>query len=287
MAFGGILTAMVTPFDADGGLDEDAFAALARHLLANGSDGLVVTGTTGEGATITDEEDLVLWRLAVEIARDVKPGAPVIAGTGSNDTRHTIEQTARAAECGVDGALVVAPYYNRPDARGLLAHFNAVADASPLPIVAYNIPQRSAVDMPNDLLAEIGRHERIVALKQARTDATLAPIEGLDLLAGNDEIFLRTLEIGGTGGILVASHLVGPQMRRMIDEPDSRSEIHEQLQDATAAMSVTVNPIPVKTAMRMLGHEVGGFRLPMVEASAEEAEEIRTVLERHNLLSAV
>ncbi len=130
MAFGGILTAMVTPFGADGGLDEDAFAALARHLLANGSDGLVITGTTGEGATITDDEDVVVWRLAVEIARETGPDVQVIAGTGSNDTRHTIEQTERAAECGVDGALVVTPYYNRPDRRGLAAHFKTVADAA-------------------------------------------------------------------------------------------------------------------------------------------------------------
>jgi 4-hydroxy-tetrahydrodipicolinate synthase len=287
MSFGGILTAIVTPFDADGGLDEDAFAALAKHLLAHGSDGLVVTGTTGEGATITDEEDLVLWRLAVEVAHDARPGAIVIAGTGSNDTRHTIEQTARAAECGVDGALVVAPYYNRPDRRGLAAHFKAVADAAQIPIVAYNIPQRSAVDMPNDLLAELGQHERIVALKQARTDETLAPIDGLDLLAGNDDALGRVLDMGGTGGILVASHLVGEQMRKMIDEPERRGEIEESLLPLYAALSVAPAAVATKASLRILGLPSGTVRLPYVDVTEEQEAGLRAALSEQGLLEKV
>ena len=283
MTFGGILTAILTPFDADGRVNEDAFVALVHHLLENGSDGVVVAGSTGEGATLTDDEKLRLFELAVRESGD----ATVIAGTGSNDTAHSIELTARAAEAGVDGALVVTPYYVKPNRRGLVAHFTAVAGAAPeLPNVVYNIPSRCVVDIPNDLLAELAQIDNIVAVKQARED-DIAPIDGMDLLAGNDEVLADVLDMGGTGGICVASHIVGTEMRRMIDEPDQRHEIDEGLQDVWSAMTVTVNPIPVKTAVRMLGHDVGGFRLPLVEASADEADEIRTVLERHNLLSAV
>lgn len=283
MSLEGIITAMVTPFDAEGRVNEEAFVDLLHHLLENGSDGVVVAGTTGEGATLDDSEKLRLFELAVGEAA----GATVIAGTGSNDTAHSAELTARAAALGVDGALVVTPYYNKPNRRGILAHFNAVAEAAPdLPIVVYNIPGRCVIDIPNDLLAELAQIGNVSAVKQARFD-DIRPIDGLDLLAGNDDTLAETLDAGGTGGICVASHIVGREMRRMIDEPDRRGEIHEELADVFAAMGVTVNPIPVKTAMRMLGHDVGGFRLPMVEASADEAEEIRMVLDRHGLLSAV
>jgi 4-hydroxy-tetrahydrodipicolinate synthase len=283
VTFGGILTAILTPFDDAGRVNEDAFVALLRHLLDNGSDGVVVAGSTGEGATLSDAEKLRLFELAVAEAGD----ATVIAGTGSNDTAHTIELTGKAAELGVDGALVVTPYYVKPNRRGCVAHFTAVANATPsLPIVVYNIPSRCVVDLPNDLLAELAQVENIAAVKQARFD-DIKPIDGMDLLAGNDEKLAEVLDMGGPGGICVASHVVGPEMRRMLDEPDQRHEIDATLQDVWAAMSVTVNPIPVKTAMQMLGHEVGGFRLPLVEASSEEADEVRTVLDRHGLLSAV
>ena len=283
MTFGGIITAALTPFDEDGRVNEGAFVALLHHLFENGSDGVVVAGSTGEGSTLNDAEKLRLFELAVAESGD----ATVIAGTGSNDTAHSIELTARAAELGVDGALVVTPYYVKPNRRGLVAHFTAVAGAAPeLPIVVYNIPSRAVVDLPNDLLAELAQLDNIAAVKQSRYE-DIAPIDGMDLLAGNDDTLAEVLDVGGTGGICVASHIVGTEMRRMIDEPDRRHEIDASLQDVWTAMSVTVNPIPVKTAMRMLGHEVGGFRLPLVEASAEEAEEVRTVLERHGLLSAV
>jgi 4-hydroxy-tetrahydrodipicolinate synthase len=280
---GGILTAILTPFDADGRVNEEAFVSLLHHLLENGSDGVVVGGSTGEGSTLSDEEKLRLFELAVRESN----GAPVIAGTGSNDTAHSIELTAKAADLGVDGALVVTPYYVKPNRRGIVAHFTAVAGAAPeLPIVVYNIPSRCVIDIPNDLLAELAQVDNISAVKQARFE-DITPIEGMDLLAGNDETLAETLDKGGTGGICVASHLVGREMRRMIDEPDQRREIHEGLRDVFAAMGVTVNPIPVKTAMRMLGHDVGGFRLPLVEASDDESDEIRVVLDRHGLLSAV
>ena len=207
MAIGGILTAMVTPFGADGAIDEDAFVSLARHLLdEGGSDGLVVAGTTGEGSTLSDDEKCRLWELAVAESGD----APVIAGTGSNDTKHSAELTERASGLGVDAVLAVTPYYNRPNRRGILAHFQAVAAATELPVVLYNIPQRCAIDMPNDLLRELAEIDNVVAVKQARYEE-LEPIEGLTTLAGNDDMLPEVLDMGGGGGILVASHLAGPR----------------------------------------------------------------------------
>jgi 4-hydroxy-tetrahydrodipicolinate synthase len=274
---------MVTPFDADGGLDEDAAVRLMRHLLENGSDGLVLAGSTGEGATMTDEEKVRLWEIGVAESGD----APVIAGTGTYDTRHSVELTERAHEAGVDAMLVVTPYYVRPNRRGIKAHYAAVAAATDRPIVAYNIPSRTATDMPNDLLAELAAdNENVVAVKQARYE-DLAPIEGMDLLAGNDDVLAKVMDMGGTGGICVASNLVGTEMRRLIDEPENRQEIEDGLRDLYEALTVTVNPIPVKAAMNMAGHDVGPVRLPLVDASEEERAVIRKALERHKLLAAV
>jgi 4-hydroxy-tetrahydrodipicolinate synthase len=283
MPIGGVLTAMVTPFDANGRVDEDAAAELIRHLLANGSDGVVVAGTTGEGATLDDEEKCRLFELAVQEAGD----ALVVAGTGSNDTAHTVHLTERATEIGVDAHLVVTPYYNKPNARGIRAHFEAVAAVTDKPIVAYNIPARCVVDIPNDLLRELAEAiPQLQAVKQANND-NLEPIEGLDLLAGNDEVLARTMDLGGTGGILVGSHLFGNEMKRIVEEPDARQEVHESLRDVYEALSVTTNPMPIKAALRLAGHKVGGFRLPMVDLSADEEAVVRTMLERHQLLSAV
>jgi len=282
MPIGGVLTAMVTPFDADGRVDEDAAVALINHLLENGSDGIVVAATTGEGPTLDDEEKVRLFELAVAESGD----ALVVAGTGSNDTAHSVHLTERATEAGVDASLVVTPYYNKPNPRGIRAHFEACAKATDKPIVVYNIPSRCVVDIPNDLLRELAQIENVSAVKQARTE-DIEAIDGMDLLAGNDDMLARTLDAGGTGGILVASHLFGAEMRRMIDEPENRQEIHESLADAFRALSVTTNPMPIKSAVRMAGHPVGGFRLPMVELSEEEQAEIRAMLERHGLLSSV
>ncbi|MBV9213597.1 MAG: 4-hydroxy-tetrahydrodipicolinate synthase [Actinobacteria bacterium] len=285
MPIGGVLTAMVTPFDADGRVDEAGALRLMRHLLDNGSDGLVIAGTTGESATLSDEEKERLWRLAVE---EVGDEAYVVAGSGSNDTAHSAHLTRRAAESGVDAALVVTPYYNKPNRRGLIAHFTAVAEAAPeLPIILYNIPSRCVIDLDNELLAELAATiPNVQAVKQARYE-DVAPIDGLDLLAGNDDMLAKVLDLGGTGGILVSSHVVGGEMRRMIDEPESRQEIHDQLADLFKAMFVTASPTPVKAALEMLGLPAGALRLPMVEASDEERAVIRGVLERHGLLSAV
>jgi 4-hydroxy-tetrahydrodipicolinate synthase len=283
MTFEGILTAMVTPFDERGRVDEDAFVAMIHHLLENGSDGLVVAGTTGEGATLDDEEKARIWELAVAEAG----GAPVIAGTGTYDTRHSVHLTEKATEIGVDGVLVVTPYYNKPNRRGLRAHFEAVAAATDLPVVLYNIPGRCVIDLPNELLRELGQViPNVAAVKQARLD-DIEAIDGMDLLAGNDDKLAEVLDKGGSGGICVASHVVGREMRRMIDEPDQRQEIHNSLADIFDVMFITASPTPVKAALNMLGIRAGTLRLPMVEASEEEEQEIRGVLERHGLLSAV
>src|SRR4051794_2596360 len=282
MSIGGIITAMVTPFDGDGRVDEQATVDLIGHLLEHGSDGVVMASTTGESSTLDDEEKLRLFDLAAREA----PNATVVANTGSNDTRHSVELTERASEIdGVDAILAATPYYNKPNRRGIIAHFHAIAAATDLPAIAYNIPSRCVVDIPNEMLAELAQVENIAGVKQARFE-DIAPIDGMTLLAGNDEVLADILDMGGTGGILVASQIVGTEMRRMIDEPDQRRQIHDGLRDLYGAMSVTVNPIPVKTAMRMLGHDVGGFRLPLVEASEEEAEEIRVTLDRHGLTSS-
>jgi 4-hydroxy-tetrahydrodipicolinate synthase len=279
---GAILTAIVTPFDDDLNVDEGAFVDLLHHLAAHGSDGFVVCGTTGEASTLTDEEHLRV----VEVAVQNRPeGTSIIAGTGSNDTRHAIHLTERATALGVDAVLSVTPYYNKPNRRGIVAHYSEVSKATDKPIILYNIPSRVVIDVPNDLLAELAQLPHVEYVKQANND-NLAPVDGLGIYAGNDEILLKTLEIGGCGGICVASHLVGEEMRRMVDEPDQRVAIDASLRDVYAAMGVTTNPIPVKAALEMAGHKVGGLRLPLVEADEDERAEIRVVLERHGLLAS-
>jgi 4-hydroxy-tetrahydrodipicolinate synthase len=280
---GAVLTAIVTPFDDDLRVDEEAFVALMHHLAANGSDGFVVAGTTGEASTLTDDEQVALVELAVR----ERPGdVTIIAGAGSNDTRHAVHLTERMTALGVDGVLSVTPYYNKPSRRGILAHYGEVSRASGVPIVLYNIPSRTGTDMPNDLLAELAELDHVEYVKQSNAD-NLAPVPGLRVYAGNDDLFARTLDLGEAGGILVASHLVGPQMRRMVDEPEHRAEVDESLRDVYRTVMLTSNPTCTKAALSMLGHRVGGLRLPMVEATAEEREAVREMLVRHHLLEAL
>jgi 4-hydroxy-tetrahydrodipicolinate synthase len=283
MALGTVLTALATPFDADGKVDEESFVALHRHVCEHGCDGVVACGSTGEAATLTDEEHLRVLELAVT---EKPAGTTVIAGTGSNDTAHAVWMTEQATALGVDAVLVVTPYYNKPNRRGLVRHYEAVARATDKPVVLYNIPSRTATDMPNDLLAELAQIDNIAAVKQAN-NANLAPVDGLDLYAGNDDVFARTLDMGGAGGILVASHVVGDEMRRMVDEPENRAQIDAELQDVFKALSVTTNPIPVKAALEMLGLiRSGMLRLPLVECDEREREVVRSALARHGLLEA-
>ncbi|HVC85359.1 MAG TPA: 4-hydroxy-tetrahydrodipicolinate synthase [Solirubrobacteraceae bacterium] len=280
---GTVITAIVTPFDERLDVDEDAFVSLLHHLAANGSDGFVVCGTTGEASTLSDDEQLALIELAV---RERPSGVSIIAGAGSNDTRHAVHLTERASEIGVDAVLSVTPYYNRPSRRGILGHFGAVAAASGVPVILYNIPQRTGTDMPNDLLARLAQIERLDFVKQSN-EANLAPVDGLRVYAGNDDLFARTLDMGEAGGILVASHLVGPQMRRMVDEPENRASIDASLQDVYKTLFLTASPTCTKAALALLGHRVGGLRLPMVEADDAEREAVHAMLVRHDLLGHV
>src|SRR3954471_7091681 len=277
---GAILTASVTPFASNGRVDDEAAVRLWRHLLEHGSHGIVVGGTTGEAATLTDEEHVALVALAVS---EVGDRGTVIAGAGSNDTRHAVELTEQVDEAGADAILSVAHYYNKPTRRGFVAHFREIARATDIPVLLQNIPSRCALNMPPDLLAELAQIDGIVGVKQANDDE-LGPIDGLDVYAGNDAVLARTLDFGGAGGILVSSHIVGDEMRRIADEPERRAEIDATLQDVYAAMFCTASPAPVKAALNLLGHDAGGLRLPLVECDEHELGVVRSVLEAHGLL---
>lgn len=278
---GTILTAIVTPFDADSRVDAQAFVALMHHLAENGSDGFVVAGTTGEASTMSEDEQLGL----IELALAERPeGTSVVAGTGTNDTRETVLLTERATALGVDATLVVTPYYNKPSRLGMTRHYEAVAKATDKPLIIYNIPGRTATNMPPDLLAELAQVEHIDGVKQANAEE-LQPIDGLAIYAGDDTLFARTLDIGGAGGICVASHLVGNEMRRMVEQPEHRAEIDASLRDVYAMLFMTSSPTCTKAALNLLGHDAGGLRLPLVEATEDELAEVRAVLARHGLLS--
>jgi 4-hydroxy-tetrahydrodipicolinate synthase len=278
---GTILTAIVTPFDEDLHVNEESFVALMHHLGGNGSDGFVVAGTTGEASTMTGEEQLGLIELAVA---ERPAGKTIVAGTGTNDTRQAVHLTERATELGVDATLSVTPYYNRPSRLGLTRHYEAVAGATDKPVLLYNIPARTGTNMPPDLLAELAQIPGIEGVKQANADE-LQPIDGLALYAGDDATFARTLDMGGAGGITVASHVVGHEMRRMVEEPEHRAEIDASLSDVYETLFLTASPTCTKAALNLLGHNVGGLRLPLVEATAEEREAVRAMLERHGLVS--
>ncbi len=279
-SLGGVLTAMATPFDRDGDVDFDAAAKLAVHLLENGSDGLVVAGSTGEAATLDDEEQIALLR-AVRAA--VGDDTFLICGSGTNDTRHSVALTKAADEAGADAMLVVTPYYNKPNAAGMRAHVEAVAAVTEKPIVLYNIPGRTVVNVPPDELAALAEIENVLAVKQAN-DAELGPIDGLAVLAGNDNVLLRCLTLGGTGGILVASHIVGPQMAKMRDlfeagELEGAREIDDRLKPLYDALAVTTNPMPLKAALQMLGICSERMRLPMVPIDDGQRSIVRAALE--------
>jgi 4-hydroxy-tetrahydrodipicolinate synthase len=278
---GTILTAIVTPFDSDGKVNEESFVALMAHLAENGSDGFVVAGTTGEASTLTDEEQLGLFDLAV---KERPAGTTIVAGTGTNDTRHAVYLTEGATELGADAMLSVTPYYNKPSRLGLKRHYEAIARATDRPILLYNHPGRSGINLPPEFLAELAQIEGIDGVKQANPEE-LKLIDGLDVYAGDDATFARTLDLGGAGGILVASHIVGPEMRRMIDEPERRAEIDESLRDVYETLFLTASPTCVKEALNLLGQNAGGVRLPIVEATAEESDAVRAMLERHDLLT--
>ena len=273
---------MVTPLKADGSVNEEAAVALGAHLLANGSNGLVICGTTGESPTLSDDEMVSLVATMVE---ELSDDGTIAAGAGSNDTRHAAHLAERMAATGAAALLSVTGYYNRPNRRGIIRHYEEVAGAAGgTPVIVYNIPSRTTVNIDRELLAELGQIAGIEAVKQSNTP-DLGPIDGLTVFTGNDQDLARALELGCAGGICVSSHVVGSEMRRMFDEPDHRAEIDAGLRDVYDAMFCTSSPIPVKTALNLLGHDVGGFRLPLVEADDEQLGIVRGTLERHGLLT--
>jgi 4-hydroxy-tetrahydrodipicolinate synthase len=290
---GEVLTASVTPFDADGAVNLTKFRELASFLVDNGSDGLVVTGTTGEAPTLTDDERFELYAAAVETVGD---RATVIAGTGTYDTRHSVHLTERAHELGVDGFLVVTPYYNKPPPRGIVEHVKRIAAVTDKPIVYYNIPGRVVTLVSVETLAQLAEIPNVVAVKQAWDDLEdarrIVQETGLQLYAGDDNLILPFLELGGVGGVCVHTHVVGPHVKEQITrfkqgDADAARQIDEELAPVYEILKVTVGPIGIKAALNLLGRDVGGLRLPLVEATEEERETIRGCLERLGALQAV
>jgi 4-hydroxy-tetrahydrodipicolinate synthase len=287
-----MLTAIVTPFRADGSIDVEAFQELAGFLLDNGSDGIVVAGTTGEAPTLSDDERQTLFEAAVDAVGD---RGSVVAGTGTYSTAHSVHLTERAQRAGVDGFLVVTPYYNKPPQRGIVAHVEAVAGATDRPVVFYDIPSRVVIEAEPATIARLAEIDNVRGVKQAKPSIDAARnvvASGLDLYAGDDDLILPFLEVGGVGGICVHTHLVGPQVKELIasyraGDVERAHALDEEIGPALALLKVQTNPIAVKKALQLLGHDVGGLRLPLVEADETETAEIRACLERLGLLAAV
>ena len=286
---GEVLTAIVTPFKADGSVDIERFRALASHLVENGSDGLVVTGTTGEGPTLSDDERFALYEAAVD---EIGDRASVVAGTGTYSTEHSVHLTKRTHEIGVDAFLVVTPYYSKPPVRGIVAHFEAIAAVSDRPVMVYNIPSRVVLNLEPETMTQLAEIPTVRAVKQANADIEQARhiVElGLDLYAGDDDIVLPFVEIGGLGGVCVHTHVVGPQVKEMVrlcrsGDVEGARALDEELRPSIELLRIAPNPIAIKAALHLLGHDVGGLRLPLVEATAEEREAVRGCLERLGLL---
>jgi 4-hydroxy-tetrahydrodipicolinate synthase len=288
---GEVLTAVVTPFGRDGSVDFERFRELAQHLVESGSDGLVVAGTTGESPNLTDDERLELFRVAVDALRG---RGTVVAGTGTYSTAHSVHLTREAHELGVDGFLVVTPYYNKPPARGIVEHFRAIADVSDRPIVVYNIPGRVVINIEPETIVELARIPTVRAVKQANDDLVqarriVAETE-LDLYAGDDNLILPFLELGGIGGVCVHTHVVGPRVKAMIrafreGDAETARQINEELEPVYELLKVQTNPIAIKAALNLLGHDVGGLRLPLVEADEGEVVRVRDCLERLGILT--
>jgi 4-hydroxy-tetrahydrodipicolinate synthase len=288
---GCVITAMVTPVRADGTVDVDRFSELAGFLVENGSDGIVVCGTTGESPTLTDEEKLELFRAAVETVGD---RATVLAGTGTYDTAHSAHLTREATELGVDGILVVTPYYNKPPQRAIVRHVEEIAAATDRPVVYYNIPSRVVVNVVPETIARLAEIENVVAVKQAHDDLDearfIAEETRLDLYCGDDPNTFAFLELGGIGVVSVTAHLWGPQIAAMIrlhreGDLEGARALHEEQQPSYDLLRIQTNPIPIKAALNLTGHEVGGHRLPLVEPDEDELAQIRSCLERAGLLA--
>ncbi len=289
MNFGQIVTAMVTPFDEQGEIDFPATRNLINHLIANGSDGLVVSGTTGESPTLTVKEKVSLFKFTVEV---VNGRIPVIAGTGSNNTRESIELTMMAEDAGVDGVMLVTPYYNKPCQEGMYQHFNMIAKATSLPVMLYNIPGRSVVNMSVETIVRLADIPNIVAVKEAGGDLDVMTEiidrtpDGFSLYSGDDSLTLPVLSIGGAGVVSVASHIIGNEMQTMaknfkIGNALQAAREHRRLLPVMHSLFATPNPTSVKAALNMRGVSVGGVRLPMIPLNDEQLSSLQAALTAH------
>lgn len=292
MMFGRVLTAMVTPFNEQMEVDYDKAQKLADYLVSNGNDGIVVAGTTGESPTLSHKEKLKLFQVVKDAVGDK---AIVIAGTGSNSTKDSIELTKEAAKIGVNGVMLVAPYYNKPSQEGLYQHFKAVAEAASLPVLLYNIPGRTGINIAPETLARLARLEQIKAVKEASGDLEQVSRikmlcgDSLAVYSGDDSLTLPILSVGGCGIISVAGHIAGKEIKNMVElyfsgHTAEAAIAHRDLYNVFKAMFVTANPVPVKYALQLKGLDVGSVRLPLVEADEEQKKVIKNALEKANLL---
>lgn len=292
MNFGEVLTAMVTPFNKDKSVNYEKAGQLAEYLVDNGSDGLVVLGTTGEVPTLTTSEKEKLLRI---VKARVGERAKIVAGTGSYSTAKSIEMTKKAEEIGVDGAMLVTPYYNKPPQRALDNHFRLVAQETNLPVILYNVPSRTGRNLAPETVAELSEVDNIVAVKEASGNVSQATKinaltdDSFNIYSGEDCLTLPILAVGGTGVISVASHLVGTEIKEMVQSykagnVKAAQKKNAKLQPVFNAMFVTTNPIPVKAALNLVGHEVGPVRPPLLDLEEELKSEIKNVLETKGLL---
>ncbi len=284
--FGKVATAMVTPFDHKGNIDFEKTTQLINYLISNGSDALVIAGTTGESPTLSTEEKLALFRHSVKV---VDGRVPVVAGTGSNNTYASIELTKKAEEIGVDAIMIVAPYYNKPNQEGLYQHFKTIAESTELPVMLYNIPGRSVINMSVDTIVRLAELPNVVALKDASgdLDAMTAIIaqtsDDFALYSGDDGLTLPVLAIGGTGIISVASHVIGNEMQEMVKlyesgNPKEAAKIHQRIVPVMKSLFAAPSPTPVKTALQLKGLDVGSVRLPLVPLTEEERQTLVSTL---------
>ncbi len=288
MDFGKISTAMVTPFDHKGNIDFNKTTQLVNYLLKNGTESLVVAGTTGESPTLTTEEKIALFKHVVTV---VNGRVPVIAGTGSNNTRQSIELSKKAEELGVDAIMLVAPYYNKPSQEGLYLHFKEIANTTNLPVMLYNIPGRSAVNISVDTIVRLSEITNIVAVKEASGDLDVMTSiiantqEDFNLYSGDDGLTIPVLAIGGKGIVSVASHIIGSEMNEMIQAFEAgnvkdAAKQHQRLLPIMKALFQAPNPTPVKTALQLKGLDVGSVRLPLVPLSEQERIALTTILKK-------
>jgi 4-hydroxy-tetrahydrodipicolinate synthase len=286
MSFGKILTAMVTPFDEQGSIDFNKCENLVEYLLANGTEGLVVSGTTGESPTLSADEQIQLFEKVVEI---VNGRVPVIAGTGSNNTKHAMEVTKRANNTGVDGIMLVTPYYNKPNQLGLYEHFKAIIDETTLPVMLYNVPSRTVVSMSPETVIKLSKLENVVALKDATGDLEgMAKIidhtkDNFVVYSGDDSMTLPAMAVGAVGVVSVASHLIGKEMQEMIKLFESgnvkeAAKLHRKLLPIMKGVFMTPSPTAVKAALNLKGIDVGGTRLPLVDLTEDELAKLKELL---------